>query len=149
MKTIYSFIALSLITLSSCNQSGKHEHNDNKAANTDNPNQALYDQVMDIHDEIMPKVEDVYQLKKQLQEKMTSATDLATDKKQELELMVIHLDSADHLMMDWMHKFSPLPDSADQEKARAYLESEMEKIKRVKELMNESIEKAKLEIAKK
>ena len=149
MKKICSILLMSIITLSSCKQSGKHEHDHDDAANTDNPNQALYDQVMDIHDEIMPKVEDVYQLKKQLQEKMASATDLAIDKKQELELIVNQLDSSDNLMMDWMHKFNPLPDSADQEKARAYLESEMEKIKKVKEFMNESIEKAKAEVAKK
>ena len=149
MKKNCSFIVLSLITLSSCNQSGKHEHDHNEAANTDNPNQALYDQVMDIHEEIMPRVEDVYQLKKELQEKIANAKDLAADKKKELELMVTQLDSADHLMMDWMHKFNPLPDSVDQEKARAYLESEMEKIKKVRELMNESIEKAKEEMAKK
>jgi hypothetical protein len=51
-------------------------------------------------------------------------------------------------MMDWMHKYNPLPDSADQEKAREYLESEMEKVKKLKDLFNESIEKAK-EIVKK
>jgi hypothetical protein len=91
----------------------------------------------------MPRAEDIYQLKKELQEKLTSSPELAEGKKQELELVIAQLDSADQSMMDWMHLFKPLPDSADQEKARAYLESEMERIKKVKDLMNESIEKAK------
>jgi len=140
---------LSTVVLSACTSSGKHEGHSADSGNADNPNQVLYDQVMDIHDEIMPRVEDIYHLKKVLLEKVASTKDLTADKKQELESILIQLDSADHLMMDWMHTFNPLPDSADQEKARAYLESEMEKIKKVRELMNESIEKAKAEAPKK
>jgi hypothetical protein len=142
MKPSYIIFIL-VAALSACTQSSKHEHHTNDTASTDSPNAALYDQVMDIHDEIMPRVEDIYQLKKQLQDKIASTTDLASDKKQELEQIIAQLDSADSSMMDWMHTFNPMPDSADQEKARAYLESEIEKIKKVKELMNESIEKAK------
>jgi hypothetical protein len=43
------------------------------------------------------------------------------------------LDSASEGMMVWMRQFDPLPDSAGEEKARTYLESELEKIKRVRE----------------
>lgn len=137
--------ALSILTiaLTSCNQAGKHEHHVSDASTGDNPNSALYDQVMDIHDEIMPRVEDIYQLKKQIQDKIAATTDMTADKKQELEQVIAELDSADRSMMDWMHTFRPLADSVDQEKARAYLESEMEKIKKVKELMTETIERAK------
>jgi Mg2+ and Co2+ transporter CorA len=148
MKLTY-LISILAIALASCNQSGKHEHHASDSASTENPNTALYDQVMDIHDEIMPRVEDIYQLKKQLKDKIASTTDLTADTKQEVEQIIAQLDSADHSMMDWMHSFSPLPDSADQEKARAYLESEIEKIKKVRELMNESIEKAKDAVVKK
>jgi DNA repair exonuclease SbcCD ATPase subunit len=144
MKTFKSLLFISLMILASCAKTGKQEDHHHDAINTEeNPNQALYDQVMDIHDEVMPKAEDIYQLKKELQEKISSAPDLIAEKKQELELAIAQLDSADQSMMDWMHHFHPLPDSADQEKARAYLESEMERIKKVRELMNESIEKGK------
>ncbi len=142
MKVTY-LISILAIALASCNQSGKQEHHASDASTGDNPNDVLYDQVTDIHDEIMPRVEDIYQLKKQLQDKIAAAADMAADKKQELEQVIAQLDSADRSMMDWMHTFRPLPDSVDQEKARAYLESEMEKIKKVKELMNETIERAK------
>jgi hypothetical protein len=133
-----------MVILASCTKTGKQKDHHHDATNTEeSPNQALYDQVMDIHDEVMPKAEDIYQLKKALQEKISSAPNLIAEKKQELELVIAQLDSADQSMMDWMHHFHPLPDSADQEKARAYLESEMERIKKVRELMNESIERAK------
>ncbi len=129
MKNLKTLLFISLSILASCAKIGKQEdHHHNGGNSEENPNQALYDQVMDIHDEIMPRAEDI---------------ELAEGKKQELELVIAQLDSADQSMMDWMHLFKPLPDSADQEKARAYLESEMERIKKVKDLMNESIEKAK------
>jgi hypothetical protein len=51
-------------------------------------------------------------------------------------------------MMDWMHKFNPLPDTVDRQMAKKYLESEMERIKKVKEQMNKSIENAKMELEK-
>lgn len=144
MKNLKTLLFISLSILASCAKIGKQEdHQHNGGNSEENLNQALYDQVMDIHDEIMPRSEDIYKLKKELQEKLASSTGLASEEKQELELAIAQLDSADQSMMDWMHLFKPLPDSADQEKARAYLESEMERIKKVKELMNESIEKAK------
>jgi regulator of replication initiation timing len=141
-------ISILAITFASCTHSGKHDHHASDSTSIESPNQVLYDQVMDIHDEIMPRVEDIYQLKKELKEKIASATDLASDKKLELEQIIAQLDSADNSMMDWMHSFNPLPDSIDQEKARAYLESEMEKIKKVKALMTETIARAK-EVASK
>lgn len=144
MKDLKSFLFLSIITLAACTKSGRQDDHHHDTSNSgDNPNQALYDQVMDIHDEIMPRSEDIYQLKKELQEKVASTPNLIAEKKQELELAIAQLDSADQSMMKWMHQFHPLPDSADQEKARAYLESQMENIKKVRELMSESIEKAK------
>jgi hypothetical protein len=143
MKNLRSLFFLCLAILSSCAQSNKHEDHNHEATGSDNPNQPLYDQVMDIHDEVMPRSEDIYQLKKELQEKIASTPDLIAEKKKELEMMIAELDSADQSMMDWMHHFRPLPDSADQEKAREYLESEMEKIKKVRDLTYESIEKAK------
>ena len=145
MKNLKTLLFVSLSILASCAKIGKQEgHHQDGGSSEENPNQALYDQVMDIHDEIMPRAEDIYQLKKELQEKLAGSPDMVADKKQELELVIAQLDSADQSMMDWMHQFKPLPDSADQEKARAYLESEMERIKKVKDLMNESIDKAKL-----
>jgi regulator of replication initiation timing len=147
MKNIHLLLFSCLLILASCAKTGKQEDH-HHAEGTPLPtgqagNQALYDQVMDIHDEVMPKAEDIYQLKKALQDKIANAPDLVAEKKKELEQVIALLDSADQSMMDWMHRFHPLPDSADQEKARAYLESEMERIKKVRELMNESIEKAK------
>jgi hypothetical protein len=98
---------------------------------------------MSIHDEVMPKMEDLYKLKKDLQSQLETGNDLADDKKAELKKMIASLDSASTSMMDWMHNFNPIPDSVDQEKAREYLENQMEQIRKVKEVTIEVIEKAK------
>jgi len=149
MKTLPTYLLLALFLLAGCGKSTQHEHSEQEEGATgNNPNQALYDQVMDIHDEVMPKSDEIYTLKKEIQDKI-AAPNLATDKKKQLDQLIAELDSADHSMMDWMHKFKPLPDSANQELAREYLENEMERIKKVREQINGSLQKAKDELGKK
>lgn len=150
MKSIAKLLFLGFIIITtSCYKSGRHEHaHDEMPSN--NPNQALYEEVMSIHDDVMPKADDIYQLKKELQEKIKS-TDLTTEKKKEFEQAIHELDSADHSMMNWMHKFKYFPeaDTINIEANREYLEDELEKIKNVRELILNSIQKAKDEVGKK
>ena len=146
MKSI-SKLLLAVLLLAACGKPSEHSDHDDSSEG-DNPNEALYNQVMDVHDEVMPKMEDIYKLKKDLQEQIATTPDMVVERKRQLEAIISNLDSANNAMMDWMHKFSPLPDSIDQEKAREYLESEIERIREVKELMNESIEKAEAETKK-
>lgn len=148
MKSIINFLFISLLFISACGgKGGEHSgHGDTDSDSEDNnPNTALYNQVMEVHDEIMPKSDEIYRLKKQIQEKIAASPDMVLEKKQQLEQVISNLDSASNAMMDWMHKFNPLPDSVDQEQARAYLESEMEKIKKVRDLTYDALEKAKEE----
>lgn len=134
LKATYSLL-ISLV-LFSCGQKGEHVHGDGVP---DSTNLILYNQVMDIHDEIMPKMEDLYNLKKDLSEQLAALPASAGAKKDSLEKEVQQIDSVSRLMMDWMHEFNPLPDSSDSEQSRAYLESEMEKIRKVKEAMLETL----------
>ena len=143
MKTT-AFLLL-MLTLVACN---KGAQTTTEAATEDSPNQILYDQVMDVHDEVMPKMDEIMKLKRELQEQIANTPDMVVERKQQLEKIISNLDSASNAMMDWMHKFNPLPDTADQEKARAYLEGEMERVKNVKTLMLESIDKAKQDSGK-
>ncbi len=144
MKTISGFLFL-LLVLVACN---KGAQTPSESVTEDSPNQILYDQVMDVHDEVMPKMDEIMKLKRELQEEIANTPDMVVERKQQLEKIISNLDSASNSMMDWMHKFNPLPDTVDQEKARAYLEGEMERVKNVKTLMLESIEKAKQQAGK-
>ena len=148
MKNIQIILLIAGLTLVSCGKGTENTHSNHDEPINESPNQALYDQVMDVHDEVMPKMDEIMKLKRELQEKIANTPDLVVEKKEQMERIISNLDSASTAMMTWMHEFSPLPDSVDQEKARAYLESEMERIKNVKTLTLETIEKAKEETVK-
>lgn len=133
------FGLLLVLALAACD---KGQNSTSEPAETDNPNQVLYDQVMDVHDEVMPKMDEIMKLKRELQEQIANTPDMVIERKEQLEKMISNLDSASTAMMNWMHEFNPLPDTTEQEKAREYLEGEMERIRNVKTLMLETIEKA-------
>lgn len=154
MKSLQIIIFMAIITMMGCSRSGDHSTTDHSSGQTqeEGPNQTLYNQMMDIHDEVMPEMDEIMKLKRNLQEQIKNSPDMVAERKQQLENMISNLDSASNSMMSWMHRiheFDPLSDSVDQEKAREYLETEMEEIKKVKELIRESIEKAKVESPKK
>ena len=105
------------------------------------PNQALYNEVMSIHDEVMPKMNDIYKARTALRRKL-EATELTDASRREINAKIAQLDSADEGMMVWMRKFDPIPDSLGEEKARQYLEEELVKVKKVKENILEALEGA-------
>lgn len=146
MKTLKILFVIGLLAMNACSKTNEHDHSEHEDTEMEeSPNQALYDQVMNVHDEVMPRMDDIMKLKRELQEKIANTPDMVVEKKAQLEKVISNLDSASTAMMNWMHEFNPLPDSVDQEKAREYLESEMERIKKVKSLVTETIDKAKEE----
>ena len=145
MKTILPKVVLIavLVAVWGCGQKSQdhteHDHGDGDATEG---NQALYDEVMKVHDEVMPKMNDIYKLKEELKNQIISTPDMAAEKKKEIEGMIVKLDSASEGMMAWMRNFNPLPDSLGEEQAREYLENEMEKVKKVKHDITEALENA-------
>jgi hypothetical protein len=149
MKMISRWILpLLLMTAISCQQNSKenkdHAHDADAADVVETSgNQELYDEVMKIHDEVMPKMNDIHKLKQELKEKLAKAPKLSEAEKMEVEAIISRLDSAGESMMVWMRQFRPIPDSVGEEKAREYLEGEMEKVKKVRENIQEALEKGK------
>ena len=137
MKKLFLFLAVGTITLLGCGRSQENQSGVSAADNGD-PNQVLYDQVMNIHDEVMPKTDDLFKLKQKLQEQILAAPDMVVEERQKLERRIARLDSVNNMMMDWMHYFN-LPDSVSDEAKREYLESQMEKIKQVRDAILETI----------
>lgn len=135
MKSLYILIiALAVVACSKSEHSGHEGHN--MSTEPDSTNTILYNQVMDIHDEVMPKMQDLHNVKTELQAKLATAT---AEEKAALEKRIAKLDSAGNLMMDWMHEFNPPADTADQEQSRAYYESELEKVKKMRDVVNETL----------
>jgi regulator of replication initiation timing len=131
MKTILPVLSLLTLSLSwGCEQKTQD-------------NQALYDEVMKVHDEVMPKMDDIYKLKQELKKQMADSSNLTVEKKKTIEATILRLDSASESMMVWMRNFNPLPDSLGEEKARAYLEDQQKRIQGVREEMLRVIDEAK------
>ncbi len=146
MKTLISkyLLLATLALLWGCGQKSSSEDHDHDGGPNaeEGGNQALYDEVMKVHDEVMPKMNDIYKLKEQLKDKIANTPDMVAEKKQQIESTISRLDSASEAMMVWMRNFNPLPDSIGEQEASDYLESEMEKIKKVSEDVRKALEDA-------
>lgn len=139
------FIFGSLSMVAGCQQKSGDEHDhlghDHQTSEgVDSETQALYDEVMQIHDEVMPKMDDLYKAKIALKTRLTNTPNMPGSKKKEINNKIAELDSAGESMMVWMRQFDPLPDSLGEEKARAYLESEKKKVTKVKEDILQALE---------
>ncbi|HYG20835.1 MAG TPA: hypothetical protein VD816_17980 [Ohtaekwangia sp.] len=147
MKSILVHLAFSALVLcygcgQKSDQHAGHDHASDPLAPAGNA--ALDSEIMKIHDEVMPRMDEIYRLKQGLKTKVADSTNIPTEQKQEIEATIAKLDSASEGMMVWMRQYKPVPDSvAGEEKAREYLENQMEKVRKVREDMLEAIEKAK------
>lgn len=104
-------------------------------------------QILNIHDEVMPKIGEVMNLKKKVLEKADSMEDESADALRDLAQ---RLDDANSSMMTWMRdwsgSYSKIMESDDIEAQKAWFAEEMEKVQEVKEKINSSIEEAKKEL---
>lgn len=102
----------------------------------------LYDEVMRLHDEGMEKMDEIYALKRKLTQKIADAPGLVEEERQELESRIMQLDSASRAMMVWMREFRPESDTLDAEGYRDYLESELQKVRKVRDDIFAAVERA-------
>jgi hypothetical protein len=143
-KTVFS-VAFLFTVLACGAPSNEHHVHDHDASDdvAEGGNQALYDQVMAVHDEVMPKMNDIYKLKESLTNKIAEAPTMPAAEKEAIAGTISKLDSASESMMVWMRNFNPLPDSLGEQEAKEYLENEMEKVQRVRTNILEALEEGK------
>ncbi len=96
--------------------------------------------VMAIHDEVMPKMENLHDYSKKLgaiKATVTDKTELG-----HLERQIGQMDEAGELMMDWMRKFEgpAEKDSRSPEEILSYLDGQEKLITKVKNAMISSLE---------
>ncbi len=118
------------MVFTSCNSNGKIQ-------------QKLIAEVMVIHDEVMPKMDDIHRLQKQLRVLKTEEKD--ETKIQEINQKIQDLENSGEGMMDWMAglKLPSDKDTRTHEEIMAYLQSEKVNIQKVSDDMNNSIAAAK------
>ena len=104
----------------------------------------MIDEVMAIHDEVMPKMDEIMSLKSSLD----SVSKVSSDSVKARELSSA-LEVADNKMMDWMEEYNPdLLKGKSADEITKYYADEKAKISGVKDLTNKSIEDAKAFLSK-
>lgn len=97
----------------------------------------LNDSVMTLHDELMPKTEQIIQLKGSL-DSLSNGPDSVHVKK-----LIQSLDKADNEMMNWMHQFSIDSLSSMDFKAKiSYLHEQLNKLKSVETFTDSTLNAA-------
>ena len=105
-----------------------------------------YDNVIKVHDEVMPKMSYISELKGQIEERMNATDDsLLIASWQEL---MVNLDVADDAMWVWMRQFNSDLEEVAVDEAMAYLKAEQQKIDEVARKINEAIATAEENLAK-
>lgn len=112
-------------------ESGEHNHS-HDGESLDEATELLYADVMRVHDEVMPKMEEIQEYK----------TEMELELDEKADYILKELEKADEAMMVWMREFKT-PESLPQEERQTYLESEKIKIENVKTMMLNSLEMAK------
>lgn len=117
------------------------------AVDQDQLEKDLANEVMDIHDEVMPKMAEVNRFGRTLRSYYEDNKEtISADLDGQMELIQRELDAADDGMMGWMANYqalSTLKETMDHQAIMDYLSKEKEEISKVKDQINTSIEKAK------
>ncbi|MFN8335528.1 MAG: hypothetical protein U0U09_10395 [Cyclobacteriaceae bacterium] len=144
MKNYIKSLFLALIVLSGCGKSTNESSGSNDSLQV--ASKALYSHAMDIHDEVMPKMDELYRLKQNLKDTLASPASLSPETKADFETRIHMIDSAEKSMMDWMHdnRLRPIQDTTDLNAYQQYMKGKVEAAEKMKSLMLEAIAKAKL-----
>lgn len=126
------FIAISSIFISFACTSGA----ENKVSE-------LEDEVLTIHDEVMPKMEDINRLEIQISELLPyKSGQYDSIIVAEIESVLSMLETAGESMMEWMRQYKSPEDSDDDSSAIAYLNIQKTMIEKVRANMLSSVAKA-------
>ena len=137
MKKFYLIVFTIALFATGC---GKTNSDDQPEKVTESDKDELYNKVMAIHDEVMPKMNDLHKLKKQLTEEIENSPDLVEERRQQIESRIKQLDEASESMMQWMRNFNPEEYKENNEEYIDYLNQEFDKVSKVKVDMLKALE---------
>ena len=110
----------------------------------------VQDQVMIVHDEVMPRTGELMDLKEKVStqidslSRITPASSNLKNRQEEGILINKNLTEADSLMSDWMYQYNAdTLKGMDNTQAKAYLDQELQKINVVKDKISTGIDQAK------
>lgn len=153
-RMLFLLFIVSIFILSSCGSSDqtseqKNEKTTKKPAENQQKGrmekrvETLKDEAMAIHDEVMPKMDSLIQLRRQLEDLLGQSKSGAQS--ENIEQVINQLERAEKGMRDWMRRMSRFQDESDTlglDRQYDFLEREKEAMKKVKERMRESMQDA-------
>lgn len=138
-------ILLVTTTLASCESKSDYTeaHEENE---TTKSNEALKEEVIDIHDEVMPKMGAIRAHQKRLTKEAAELENRdALRYQEEIELrrsIARELDQAYEGMFVWMRQFRPQLDGLDEDEGRVYLLEQKDKVIKVNEDIKSALNRA-------
>jgi hypothetical protein len=146
MKKLFTGMLMILPVLLLMNCSGKKEETRNEDQAIPHPE--LYQEVMAVHDEVMPQMDLVMRYKMQAQGAADSLQQAGADSIQVQPYLVLVsvLDSADRSMMNWMRNFRRDYTGMSDQEVEVYLQQEKESMEQVKVLFKEALNRAEKEL---
>ena len=132
-------LSLCLLSLFGCKTEQKSETDVDDVPEEVQIEQALFDEVMVVHDEMMERMEDMMRMKGQLIEQRDSLKRAGqAQQANTVDAAVAGLAQADEAMMDWMRNFKPQKEKPHQEVV-TYYTIKKEQMDSVKLVMLQSI----------
>lgn len=116
-----SWSVLFAFAVMACGGDQKAKEDDNAAVAS---LQAMEREVIDVHDEVMPKMATLNNTRVKLL-KQYGDENLSVEKRTGLSTAIMHLEEADSLMWDWMHNYNRPDYDGNLDSVRVYLENEM------------------------
>ena len=100
----------------------------------------IYDEVMAIHDEIMPKMSKIMTLEKDLESLIQdSLVQKNPEQIKEIESQIARLKDADEAMMHWMRNFQVNHEGWPHDSIMSYLSKEKDEVSKVRDQMLDAI----------
>ena len=120
---------LMTIALTSCSDTADSAGSEGEDATAEL--RKIEQEVLDIHDEVMPKMGDLNNNRKKLIKRLYTRDSVEYGMR--IRESVDNLEEADSLMWDWMHNYSRPSYDKDLDSVEAYLNAELVKVKVMRE----------------
>ncbi|WP_375580897.1 hypothetical protein ABWH96_07740 [Marivirga tractuosa] len=99
----------------------------------------LKSETIEVHDEVMPKMDTIMKLKKSLKANQDSTEDV---KNEEIQELINALEESDKAMMNWMRNYDPRMEGMSDDEKIVYLKDQKSSIEKVSQQMKSSISEA-------
>ncbi len=139
--------AMAAFALYACDDASSNAQNEEKETKTEQNegSEGLMSEVMEVHDEYMPKMDDIHMAEENLQMMIDSLQNADEPNEEVIENLTqiqSELSQAGEGMMDWMRGFKKPGDDMNNDDVQEYLEQQKKLMKDVGRMMDESLQKA-------